>query len=66
MGNYCSSVGSWSTAVSLLEAQEEQAWQLVFTLLAHGQLYDPEKQRPVKVTGRRLLRQHEAFFEDTY
>ena len=60
------SIDKFTDAVALLERDQGAAWKLIFKLLARGRLFDNDKDKPLKITGSRLLREHKELFVDTY
>jgi hypothetical protein len=60
------SIDKFADAVTLLERDQGAAWKLIFKLLARGRLFDNDKDKPLKITGSRLLREHKELFVDTY
>lgn len=56
----------WKEALAVLERDEGAAWKLVFMLLAKGRLFDDAKERPLRITGRGVIRAHFPLFRDTY
>mmetsp|Transcript_31835 Transcript_31835/g.43687 ORF Transcript_31835/g.43687 Transcript_31835/m.43687 type:complete len:436 (+) Transcript_31835:161-1468(+) len=63
---FCSSIQSWKDPVSMLERSDGAAWRMIFKLLSRGRLYDESKQRPLKISGRSLVREYDELFSDTY
>lgn len=55
----------WSEAIRILELDNGAAWRLIFTLLARGRLYDEDKEAPLRVRGRSLVRSFSVLFDDT-
>ncbi len=51
--------------MKVLEQSEGAAWRLIFKLLSRGRLYDESKQRPLKITGRGLVKEYKELFLDT-
>jgi hypothetical protein len=51
----------------MLEQDGGVGWKLILRLLARGRLFDENKENPIKISGRRLLKDfHHSLFEDTY
>lgn len=64
---FCNSIKPWSAPMSILQRNEGAAWRLIFKLLARGRLFDETKNKPLKVTGRGLIKEYsDVLFEDTY
>jgi hypothetical protein len=63
---FVTSIDAWKDAVTVLERDQGAAWKLVFKLLARGRLYDDVLERPIKVTGKGLVKENKSLFADTY
>lgn len=63
---YFSAIPQWKDAVRMLELSDGAAWRLIFKLLSRGRLYDEGRQRPLKITGRGLVKEYQDLFSDTY
>lgn len=63
---FVKSVKGWREGYEMLEANEGAAWKLVLKMLARGRLYDTDREKPLKVTGASLIRDHENLFFDTF
>jgi len=64
--NFVGSISNWAEALNFLERDNGACWRLIFNLLSRGRLYDEDRQKPLKVTGSKLIREYASFFEDTY
>ena len=60
------SIKGWEESYEILERDEGAAWKLIFKLLARGMLYDSDREKPLKISGRSLVRDQELLFSDTY
>lgn len=64
--NICRSIIKWKEAFDVLEADGGAAWKLIFKMLARGSLYDEDRVTPIRLTGRKLVRESAELFKDTY
>jgi hypothetical protein len=48
----------------MLEVNDGLAWRLILFLLASPRLYDDDKEAPIQLTPRSILRQFKKLFED--
>lgn len=62
----CQAVGDpWKDAVTCLEADGGAAWRLIFKMLSRGRLYDPKKERPLRMSGKGLVKEYgKELFDD--
>ena len=63
---FVTSIDAWKDAVTILEKDQGAAWKLIFKLLARGRLYDDVLDKPIKITGKGLVKENKSLFADTY
>ena len=64
--SFCLSIPDWKDAVGMLEKDAGAAWKLVLKMLANGSLMEEDRVTPMKITGRKLIRESYELFEGTF
>mmetsp|Transcript_3131 Transcript_3131/g.2780 ORF Transcript_3131/g.2780 Transcript_3131/m.2780 type:complete len:423 (-) Transcript_3131:93-1361(-) len=63
---FVGSIVEWRDAYEILERDDGAAWKLLFRMLARGSLYESDRVTPIRITGRRLIKDSINLFSDTF
>eukprot|EP01035_Chromulina_nebulosa_P019335 gene19335-25199_t len=63
---FVGSIVEWRDAYDILERDDGAAWKLLFRMLARGSLYESDRVTPIRITGRRLIKDSINLFSDTF
>ena len=64
--NVIRGISDWKEAVAMLEKDSGIAWKLTLKMLTNGSLMEDYRVTPIKITGRRLIKESFVLFADTF